>query len=76
MEKTLPPGVHVLHIDPKFDKGVVSVHFVVGATNQESKLKLLKSFEDSPSFSHVELLSERLATQPGADPLTIAFAAE
>ena len=76
LEKTLPPGVHVLHIEPKLDKGVVSVHFMVGATNQEAKLKLLKAFENSPSFTHVELLSERVATQPGVDPLTIEFEAE
>lgn len=76
LEKTLPPGVHVLHIDPKLEKGIVSVHFVVGATNQESKQKLLKAFEDSPSFSHVELISERVATQAGSDPLTIEFEAE
>ena len=76
LEKTLPPGVHVVHIQPKFEKGMVSVHFIVGATNQEAKLKLLKAFENSPSFSHVELLSERVANQPGLDPLTIEFEAE
>jgi Tfp pilus assembly protein PilN len=76
LERILPPGVRIVHIQPKLDKGIVSVHFVVGATNQEAKLKLLKSFENSSSFSHVELLSERAATQPGADPLTIEFAAE
>lgn len=76
LEHILPSGVRVVHIEPKLDKGVVSVHFVVGATNQEAKLKLLKAFENSPSFSHVELLSEKAATQPGADPLTIEFVAE
>ena len=76
LERTLPPGVRIVHIEPKLDKGIVSVHFVVGATNQEAKLKLLKSFENSTSFSHVELLSERAATQGGSDPLTIEFAAE
>jgi len=75
LEKTLPPGVHVLHIEPKLDKGTVSVHFVIGATSQDAKLKLLKAFEDSPSFAHVELISERVETQPGADPLTIEFEA-
>jgi hypothetical protein len=75
LEKTLPPGVHVLHIDPKFDKGIVSVHFIVGAMNQEAKLKMLKAFEDSPSFARVELISERVATQAGGDPLTIEFEA-
>ena len=76
LEKTLPPGVHVLHIEPKLEKGVVSVHFVVGATSEDAKLKLLKAFETSASFSHVELLSERVATQPGFDPVTIEFEAE
>ena len=57
-------------------KTVVVVLVVVGATNQEAKLKLLKSFENSASFSHVALISERAATQPGSDPLTIEFVAE
>jgi hypothetical protein len=76
LERTLPPGVRVVHIQPKLEKGIVSVHFVVGAANQEAKLKLLKSFENSNSFSHVEWLAERTATQAGADPLTIEFVAE
>jgi len=76
LERTLPVGVRVVRIEPKLDKGIVTVHFVVGATNQEAKLKLLKSFENSASFSHVALISERAATQPGSDPLTIEFVAE
>jgi Tfp pilus assembly protein PilN len=76
LERILPPGVRIVHIQPKVEKGIVSVHFVVGATNQEAKLKLLKSFENSSSFSHVALLSDRASTQPGADPLTIEFVAE
>lgn len=76
LEKTLPPGVRVVHIQPKLDKGVVTVHFLVGAANEESKVKLLKAFEDSHSFAHVELLSEKEGTQQGADPLTIEFVAE
>jgi Tfp pilus assembly protein PilN len=76
LERTLPPGVRIVHIQPKLEKGIVSVHFVVGATNQEAKLKLLKSFENSSSFSHVTLLSDRASTQQGSDPLTIEFVAE
>src|SRR5215470_13159085 len=60
LEKTLPPSVHVVHIQPKLDKGVVTVHFTVGAANQESKIKLLQAFEDSQSFTHVELLTEKV----------------
>jgi Tfp pilus assembly protein PilN len=76
LERTLPPGVRIVHIEPKLDKGVVTVHFVVGATNEDAKLKLLKSFENSSSFSHVELLSEKVGNHPGDDSLTIEFVAE
>lgn len=76
LEKTLPPGVHVVRIQPKLDKGVVTVHFLVGAANEESKVKLLHAFENSHSFAHVELLSQKEGTQAGADPLTIEFVAE
>ena len=57
LEKTLPPGVHVLRIEPKLGQGSVEVKFVVGASTQESKIQVLKAFEDSKSFSHVELFS-------------------
>jgi Tfp pilus assembly protein PilN len=76
LERILPPGVRVVRIEPKLDKGIVTVHFLVGATSEEAKLKLLKSMESSTAFSHVALISERAATQPGADPLAIEFVAE
>jgi hypothetical protein len=75
LEHTLPAGVHVVRIQPKLEKGIVSVNFVVGAVNQESELKLLKAFEESKSFSHIELISEHAASQPGGDPLTVEFTA-
>jgi Tfp pilus assembly protein PilN len=75
LEHTIPPGIHVVRIEPKLEKGIVSVKFVVGAVNQEAELKLLKAFEESKSFSHVELISEHAANQPGSDPLTIEFTA-
>src|SRR5271165_2786611 len=71
LEHILPPGVHIVRIEPKLDKGIVSVKFVVGAVNQESELKLLKAFEESKSFSQVELLSEHIETTQGGDPLTV-----
>jgi hypothetical protein len=57
------------------DKGVVTVKFVVGAVNDEAKLKVLKAFEDSKSFSNIELDSVRVSTQGTGDPLTIEFSA-
>jgi hypothetical protein len=75
LEHTLPPGVHIVRIEPKLEKGVVSVKFVVGAVNQEAEYKLLKAFEESKSFSQVELLGEHVDTNQGADPLTVEFTA-
>ncbi len=39
LEKTLPAGIHVVRIEPRLEKGVVTVKFVVGAANEEAKLK-------------------------------------
>ena len=73
LERTLPAGVRIVHIQPKLEKGIVTVHFVVGTSSETEKLKLLKAFENSSAFSHVELLSEKTGNQPGSDPLTIEF---
>ena len=78
LERTLPAGVHVLRIDPKLSKGGAEITFVIGAANDDAKLKLLKAFEDSRSFSGLKLLNEHAGeqTQPGADPLTVEFTTE
>jgi len=77
LEHALPPGVRVLRIEPRLDKGGAEIKFVIGAANDEAKLKLLKAFEDSKSFSGLKLTDERAGTasQPGADPLTVEFTA-
>lgn len=68
LEHTLPPGVHVLRIDPKLENGSVSVKFVVGGSSQEAEGQLLKAFEESKSFTHIELTSVGLpkSGNPGA----------
>ncbi len=75
LEHTLPPGAHILRIEPKLDRGSVVVKFVVGANSQESEIKVLQAFEESKSFSHVELTSVDLPKQPGNDALTVEFSA-
>lgn len=75
LEHTLPAGVRVIHIEPKLDRGTVSVKFVVGASNREAKEQLLKAFEDSKSFSHVELYAVDVPKQTSADALTVEFSA-
>lgn len=75
LEHTLPAGVHVLRIEPRLDRGTASVRFVVGAASPEAKIHLLKSFEDSKSFSHIELLSQDLPRQGSTDALVLEFTA-
>lgn len=59
LERILPPGVRVVSISPKLQKGQVEVKLVVGATGDESKLKFLRAIEQSGSFSRVQVLGER-----------------
>src|SRR5580704_19134663 len=58
LEQILPEGVRVVSIEPKLSADTVQLTFLVGAMNDESKLKFLKALESSPEFSHIELLSE------------------
>jgi Tfp pilus assembly protein PilN len=73
LEKTLPPGVHVIRIEPKLDHGSVGATFVAGASSQDAKLELFKAFEDSPAFSHFVLYSEDVPRQNGSDTLVLQF---
>jgi DNA-directed RNA polymerase subunit H (RpoH/RPB5) len=75
LEHTLPSGVHVLRIEPKLDRSTVSVKFAVGASSQQAKVELLKAFEESKCFAHIELTSEQLPKQASADVLTLEFSA-
>jgi Tfp pilus assembly protein PilN len=76
LEHTLPPGVHVLKIEPKLENGSALVKFVVAGSSQESKVRLLKAFEDSSSFTHVELTAEGLPKQSGSTNSTDVFLEE
>jgi hypothetical protein len=76
LEKTLPSGAHVLRIEPKLDRGSVVVKFLVGTSTPEAKIELLKAFEGSKSFSHVELFSSQVPKgQQTTDVLTVEFSA-
>jgi type IV pilus assembly protein PilN len=70
LEKILPAGVRVVSIQPKHEKGRVEVKLVIGATNDEAKLKFLHALEKSPSFTSVQLVNEKIAsTSPGSTDL-------
>ncbi len=78
LEHTLPPGVHVLKIEPKQESGSAAVKFVVAGSTEESKVKLLKAFEDSRSFTHIELTQEGLPKQSStgnSDVFVVEFSA-
>jgi type IV pilus assembly protein PilN len=68
LEKIMPAGVRLLSIEPKHDKGRVEVKLIVGAMNDETKLKFLHALEGSPAFTHVELVAEKVATSSTAGP--------
>jgi Tfp pilus assembly protein PilN len=59
LEHLLPTGVRVVTIAPIMQKGVVQITLVVGAANDEAKLKFLKALEESKEFSGVELKQEQ-----------------
>src|ERR1700722_1744808 len=67
LEKILPAGVRVVSIEPKHDKGVVEVKLIIGATNDEAKLKFLHALEQSPSFSQVRMLNEKQVIPTAGD---------
>jgi type IV pilus assembly protein PilN len=77
LEKVLPGGVRVISIEPKQDKGHIEVKFIIGATSDDAKLKLIKALEDSKSFTHIELVAE---TRPTAgttmDQIVVELKAE
>src|SRR5262249_51904028 len=66
LEKIMPSGVRLLTIEPKHENGRVQVKIVIGAMNDEAKLKFLHALEGSPAFTHVELVAEKAATSSAA----------
>ncbi|HXN24530.1 MAG TPA: hypothetical protein VOA41_17480 [Candidatus Dormibacteraeota bacterium] len=59
LEKLLPEGVHVLSIAPALKNGRVEVKLVVGASNDETKLKFLRTLESSKDFKHLQVIGEQ-----------------
>jgi type IV pilus assembly protein PilN len=73
LEKILPTGVHLVSIEPKHEKGRVQVKLLVGAINDEAKLKFIRALEASPAFTHVEDVHEIMltSTTSGRDRLQV-----
>ena len=77
LEKIVPAGVRVLSIEPAHEKGPVIVKLTVGAASDEAKLKFLHALEQSPAFTHVELIAERtnVAGTPNLDHTEVELTA-
>jgi hypothetical protein len=63
LERILPEGSRVVSIEPQLVGDDVQLKVLVGAINDESKLKFLKALENSAQFSHIQLLSETRPTR-------------
>jgi type IV pilus assembly protein PilN len=68
LEKVLPHNVRILQIHPSVDVGdrlVLDMQF--GSESQTAMAELLKTFGESPLFSHTELRTQQAPTQ--SEPL-------
>jgi len=59
LEETLPAGVRVITIAPRLENGRVAVKLVIGALNDESKVKFLRALESSKQFSGLRVYGEK-----------------
>jgi type IV pilus assembly protein PilN len=77
LEKVLPTGVRVISIEPKQEKGRIEVKLMVGATSEESELKLIKALEDSKTFTNIQLIgSTRPTSGTSGDQIVAELTAE
>lgn len=58
LEHRLPAGVRILSLFPSLSEDHVRVKMRIGAVSDKSKLDFLKSIEQAPEFSALQLLSE------------------
>jgi len=64
LEETLPAGTRVVEISPKLENGRAKVELRVGAANEESLIRFLKSMESSKVFSGLTVRQEQVAKDP------------
>jgi|SRR5580692_342883 type IV pilus assembly protein PilN len=77
LEKVLPAGVRVISIEPKQEKGRIEVKFMIGATSDDAKLKLIQALEESKTFTHIELVAETHPTSgTSSDSIIVELKAE
>ncbi len=65
LEHILPPGVHVISIEPRQAKGQVDLSLKVGAASEEAKVKFLRALEDSHQFTRITLTKASVPSNTG-----------
>jgi type IV pilus assembly protein PilN len=55
LERILPPGVHIVSIEPQQAKGHVDVKLKVGAASEDAQVRFLRALEDSHQFTRIAL---------------------
>jgi hypothetical protein len=64
-ERSLPPGVRIISIEPRLVEDHVQLQLAVGADSDEGKLAFLRALEASRSFSRIEVQGERRSERLG-----------
>jgi len=63
LEPILPPGVRVVSISPRLDKGRAEVKLMIGAATDDAKIKFLHALEQSKVFSDIQVQQTHRAEQ-------------
>jgi Tfp pilus assembly protein PilN len=75
LEPTLPAGVRVVNIAPKWQDGSVLIDLTVGAGTDEQKLKFIEALEKSKAFSDIRLIDDHRTEEPGKDRIELKLSA-
>lgn len=76
LERNMPVGVRVVSIEPTLVGDHLELRLNVGASDDDSKLKFLKSLESAPEFSQIEVFSEaRSDNNTGPDRIMLSLQA-
>jgi type IV pilus assembly protein PilN len=76
MEKVMPPGVHLVSIQPKLDdENQLAVKMTVAGTSRDRAIELAHRMEESRHFTQTSIEREGLAQTQGGDVVQFDIAA-
>jgi Tfp pilus assembly protein PilN len=74
LEKTLPPEVGLVHLQPQFDPaGEASLDLQLVARNREAIVRTIEALSKNSAFGHVALKSESQPEQAAGEPLQFSI---